>query len=177
MAGSKVAVGAAVAIDINNNKTLASTARNIEAGGAVTFHAQGAARGHSNANAGSKGGSSESDVSDDDPDGADGDESTSGIDEMVNGFMSFMNGMAEKQGIEKENSEEDPDAGSIPEKTPQSAETSEGGINVAGAVALNIVTSTINIYTQRDNYSSRWAINPESKSQHRLSGDSRCQRS
>jgi hypothetical protein len=146
MAGSKVAVGAAVAIDINNNKTLASTARNIEAGGAVTFHAQGAARGHSNANAGSKGGSSESDVSDDDPDGADGDESTSGIDEMVNGFMSFMNGMAEKQGIEKEKSEEDPDAGSIPEKTPQSAETSEGGVNVAGAVALNIVTSTIEAY-------------------------------
>jgi hypothetical protein len=145
-AGSKVAVGAAVAININNNKALASTARNIEAGGAVTFRAQGAARGHGSAAAGTNGGSPDSDVSDEDPDGADGDESTGGIDEMVNRFMSFMNGMAEDQNIEEEKTEENPDAGSIPETTPQKAETSEGGINVAGAVAINIVSSTIEAF-------------------------------
>jgi len=140
-AGSDVGLGAALAINILVEKTTATTGRDIWAGGNVAFRAQGAARGSSTAEAGTNGGEkeeeSEGDGDEGDPDPAQQVEGK--IDELLNKFLDVMNKIAEAEKIEKENQKGN--AGNVPTQTPQSAETSEGKVNAAGAVGLNIVTA------------------------------------
>jgi hypothetical protein len=140
-AGSKVGIGIALVINVVTDKTLATTKRNIRADGSVSFKAEGASGSSTTAKAGTNGGEPAAEGSDPSttPEGEE-----SGVDKEINKQLGFLNKTSEEKGIEKKAS--DGDEGKIPEKTPQKAETSEGGINVAGAVALNIVTSTIEAY-------------------------------
>lgn len=141
-AGSKVGIGIALVINVVTDKTLATTKRNIRADGSVSFKAEGASGSSTTAKAGTNGGEEEKE--EDDEGGSDGNADTSGIDEKINKLLGFLNKTSEEKGIEKKAS--DGDEGKIPEKTPQKAETSEGGVNVAGALAVNIVSSSIEAY-------------------------------
>jgi cell division protein FtsN len=149
-AGSGVAVGAAIGINVHNNETLAITSRSLYAGGNIVFHAKGTTRGTSTAEAGANGAGGESGTAgrteesgDDDGDG-DPDSSEGGVDKQVNKGLELLDKISKEKGIEK--TEED----KVPETTPQKAETSEGGVNVAAAVTLNIVTAITEAYIPKD---------------------------
>ncbi|RPI90243.1 MAG: hypothetical protein EHM40_18845, partial [Chloroflexi bacterium] len=132
-AGGSVGVGAAIAVTLAIDQTVASTARSIEAGGTVTFSAVGAGASSADATAGANGGEEDEGSTPDE----DGDPSTGGIDEQLNSLISFMDLLA---------TEYDADDAETPDETPQKAESEEGSVNVAAAVALNVAVSTIQAY-------------------------------
>ncbi|HHU63668.1 MAG TPA: hypothetical protein GXZ32_05610 [Clostridiales bacterium] len=126
-AGVNVGVGTAIAITVAVDSTESTTYRNINAGGAVTFSSQAVARSNTSSEAGVKGGDEE----DED------DEDAEGIDKVLNKLLTFIKNYSKSKGVNDQK---------VPGKTPQSAETSEGKVTVAGAVALNIATSTVSAY-------------------------------
>ncbi|MFZ5944777.1 MAG: hypothetical protein ACOYVD_11740, partial [Bacillota bacterium] len=134
-AGGNVGVGAAVAVNVVVDRTIATTLRAVKAGGAVTLTATGISSSNATAEAGANGGHA------DEPADGDGDPETGGTDEQLNGHLNYMDGISSTQGVQAED---------VPQKSPQSAATSEGKVNVAGAAALNIVTASTQAYITND---------------------------
>ena len=123
-AGKKVGVGASVALTIVVDRTIATTSRKINAGGSVSFKAKGVSQSSSTAEAGANGGEEEEEEEED----GDGDPETGGIDELLIKYLGLLNNLQKVQN-------------NIDGKTVPKAETSEGKVNVAGAVAVNVVDS------------------------------------
>jgi mucin-19 len=126
-AGSSVGIGAALAVTVVTDRTIASVSRPINARGAVTISAESTTSGITNAEAGANGGEGEDDGEGDGEEGSDdGDPEPGGVDKLLDKKLGFLNSKSD----------------SAPAENPQKAETDEGKVNVAGAVSLNIVIST-----------------------------------
>ena len=130
--GSAVGIGVAVSINVVTEKTRSTTRRTINATGNVTLRAQSSSRNTGRTEAGATGGEGEDEEEEEDEGGEDGDPDTGGIDEMLNGLLDAFVTVAESNGAEGQGA---------PKESPESAETSEGKLNVAAAVALNVVSS------------------------------------
>ncbi|MDZ4169925.1 MAG: hypothetical protein U1E26_09780 [Coriobacteriia bacterium] len=122
--GTSVAVGAAVAINIATDDAVATTARNIDASGTVTFQAFLASAGSADAIASAAGASGETtDTS-----------GTFGVDGLINAERSHAaSTAAESTGTA--GASEDASGTGIPK-----AETSDGPVSVAAAIAVNVTT-------------------------------------
>ncbi|AZO95863.1 hypothetical protein [Halocella sp. SP3-1] len=112
--GSNVAIGASLAVSVVDDRAEATTDRDINAGGSVTLKAENAGSSSSTAEASAKGGAE--------------DDGTSTIDSKVAEQTDYGQTKQGKTDAEKT------DAGS--------AETSEGAVSVAAAVASNTAEST-----------------------------------
>lgn len=125
--GEKAAVGIAVAVTIANDSAVATTARDIKAGGAVRFAALTAQSTETTATASAKGGKEET------KDGGADDTPDDGVDQAVGKQASF--------GQDKQK------AGSTNKsQQPASAESSEGKISVAAAVSVNVADASAQAY-------------------------------
>jgi hypothetical protein len=117
-AGSDAAIGASVAVTVANDTTLATTDRDITAGGAISFTALAAAASNSTATASAS--------------GAPGTGSSSSTpDQEVTQQRGFGDNVASQQGVGNSGSSSDP-----------KAQTSDGSVTVAAAVAVNIANSS-----------------------------------
>ncbi|MCK4626137.1 MAG: hypothetical protein KAV00_12545, partial [Phycisphaerae bacterium] len=114
-AGADVAVAASIAINIVDDTALVSTARDIAAGGNITFTADSAAATFANAVAGAKGGAADS---------------TEGTD----------NTEADQQSSKQTDFADEKSGKTTPTES-ESAETSDGGVGIAAALGLNIADS------------------------------------
>src|SRR5690606_24916344 len=121
-AGEKAAIGAGVAVTVVNDSALATTARDIDSGGAVVFAAHADATSEASAKASAKGGKEEK------QDGSPDDTPEDGVDQEVAKQTTFGK---TKQAAGSNN------AG----QQPGSAQTSEGKVSVAAAVGVNVAAS------------------------------------
>ena len=127
-AGAQVAAGGAVVVDVASLNQNAVLERNVAGAGNITVHALGINTSETSAGAGSRGAAEKTEKKD----GA-GDEGASAVqspsaDEMAE------RGLASAKAVAGDLVSDE----RIPTKTPQKAETSEGAVSVAGAVALSI---------------------------------------
>jgi hypothetical protein len=122
--GGSAAVGIALALNVVNDSTLATTAREITAGGDVTFAAHASAATAADAKASAAGAEEEK-----------ADTPQDGVDKQVGA----QRGLADKKAAEGGTT------GTGTTTTP-SAETNEGGVSVAAAVGVNIAASTAQAY-------------------------------
>ncbi|MBL8225533.1 MAG: leukotoxin LktA family filamentous adhesin [Chromatiales bacterium] len=123
-AGDKVAIGASVAVNVASDVALATTLRDVEStGGGITFRATSAAATDASAKASAKGGKEETE----------GETPEDGVDQEVGKQLSV--GQGQQKGDSANQSQQ-----------PGSAETSEGKVSVAAAVAVNVADSTASAY-------------------------------
>ncbi len=115
-----IGIGAAIAITDATDTTTATAARAVDAGGNVNVSGQSAASSQTQAIASPKGGKKD--------DGA----STSGVDQQVNGALDFVQTQA---GASEDRKKQSP-----------SAAASEGTVNVAAAVAVNLSNSRVQAF-------------------------------
>ncbi len=133
-AGGTAAIGAALALNLVNDKVSATTNRNITAGGDVTLSAAGASFGTLLAEASASGGA----PADDNGDAEAGQDST--VDDTVDGQFTSAKSQQAASGVGDD--DQQGDTGSAASEN-HSAETSEGKVTVAAAVAVNIQNSTV----------------------------------
>ena len=133
-AGGTAAIGAALAINLVNDKVTATTNRNITAGGDVTLSAAGASFATLLAEASASGGA----PADDNGDAEAGQKPT--VDDTVSDQLTGAKGQQTVSGVGDADQQGDTDA-SMSEN--RSAETSEGKVTVAAAVAINVQNSTV----------------------------------
>ena len=117
-AGAQVAVGAAVAVTVANDSAIASTERDIAAGGAVTLSAHQAAASNTSAKASAKGGKSSSSSPSD------------GVDQNVGNKRGFGDTVASHNSSSNSGSTASP-----------TASTSSGSVSVAAAIGVNIANA------------------------------------
>ena len=125
---SGVAVGAVLALTFANHLVEAFTERNIDATGAVTFKASGRSDTEAEAKATASGGKTKSDATSD----SDGDVKAQNDDQLTNA-----NSLASQNGSTTSGNSETPKP-----STSDSGDGSSGGVEVAAAVAINVVSST-----------------------------------
>lgn len=125
--GEKAAVGIAVAVTIANDSAVATTARDITAGGDVRFAALTSQSTTTTASASAKGGKEEK------KDGEADDTPDDGVDREVGKQAAF--------GQDKQK-----DGSDNKTQQPASAESSEGKVSVAAAVAVNVAESRAEAY-------------------------------
>ncbi|MEO8751246.1 MAG: LEPR-XLL domain-containing protein, partial [Casimicrobiaceae bacterium] len=115
--GKDAAIGASLALTYANDTTIATTDRDIAAGGDVSFQALASAASSANASASASGAAGDSSGGD-------------SIDKQATDQRKFGDQVAGEQGV----------GGSGSTSTPK-AETSDGGVTVAAAVGINIANS------------------------------------
>lgn len=133
-AGSKAAVGAALALALVDDRVMATSDRNIDADGAVTFTAAGASLSTLTATASAVGAASEEDGG-----SGGGDVDTTATSELT--------GASDKQksaGVGDAEQQAATDTAANDEES-RSASTSEGKVSVAAAVGINVQTSTVTV--------------------------------
>ena len=123
--GSSAAIGIALGLNIVNDSTLATTKRNINATGDITFAAHAAAASSAGAKASAAGAKDEGDTPDD-----------KGVDKKIGAERSQADKKAGETGTK----------GTGDAKDTPAAETSSGGVSVAAAVGVNIASSTALAY-------------------------------
>ncbi len=125
-AGSKAAIGAAVAVNVESETSTATTKRSINAGGYVTIMADNAGAGTADAKAGAQG----------------ADAAASSADAPKTGEASTAdNQVGDQLDLASSEAPSDPDAANAKTAKP-SAKTSKGQLNVAGAIGVNVETSS-----------------------------------
>ncbi len=147
-AGSAVSAGVAIALAFVNDQTTATTGRSIDArGGGVSFEADGSAASLVSANATATGGPTKSQESKEPSSGpADSSEAASGSDtadpNSVDGQNAQARDFANNESTLTDSKGKSVNAGDTKgdAKTP-AAQTSDGSLTVAAAVAVNIVNS------------------------------------
>ncbi|GGD47721.1 leukotoxin LktA family filamentous adhesin [Sinisalibacter lacisalsi] len=136
-AGSKAAIGASLALALVDDRVLATTARNVDADGAVSFSAAGASLSTLEAEASAVGAA----PAEDDGTASDGgDVDTTTTQSLESGSSKQKAagvGDSEQQGA-TDTAVNDEDS-----KDSRSAETSEGKVSVAAAVGINVQTSSV----------------------------------
>ena len=138
-AGGTAAIGAALALNLVNDKVIATTNRDITAGGDVTLSAAGASLGTLLAEASASGGA----PADDNGDAEAGQDGT--VDDTVDGQFSSAQSQQTASGVGDD--DQQGETGSAASED-HSAETSEGKVTVAAAVAVNIQKSTVSASVQ-----------------------------
>ena len=138
-AGGTAAIGAALALNLVNDKVIATTNRDITAGGDVTLSAAGASLGTLLAEASASGGA----PADDNGDAEAGQDDT--VDDTVDGQFSSAQSQQTASGVGDD--DQQGETGSAASED-HSAETSEGKVTVAAAVAVNIQKSTVSASVQ-----------------------------
>ena len=130
-AGSQVAVGGAVVVDVASMNQSAVISRNISGAGNITVHALGQNSSETSSQAGANGAAEKSDKKKNEGGSSDSSESVGNpsADDLVNKALSS------GKEIGGSNSKA---ASAAPEQSPQKAETTEGSVNVAGAVSVSI---------------------------------------
>lgn len=131
-AGSKAAIGAAVALALVDDRALATTARSVTASGAVSFRAAGASLSSLKAEASAVGAADDAGAA---PGGGDIDTTTT----------STLTKGSEKQkasGVGDADQQAATDTAAADEDG-RSASTSEGKVSVAAAVSINVQTSSV----------------------------------
>ncbi len=124
--GSKAAIGAAVAVNVESETSTATTKRSINAGGYVTIMADNAGAGTANAKAGAQG----------------ADAAANSADAPKTGEASTAdNQVGDQLDLASSEAPSDPDAANAKTAKP-SAKTSKGQLNVAGAIGVNVETSS-----------------------------------
>ncbi len=124
--GSKAAIGAAVAVNVESETSTATTKRSINAGGYVTIMADNAGAGTADAKAGAQG----------------ADAAASSADAPKTGEASTAdNQVGDQLDLASSEAPSDPDAANAKTAKP-SAKTSKGQLNVAGAIGVNVETSS-----------------------------------
>ena len=131
-AGSQVAAGGAVVVDVASLNQNAILERGITGAGNITVHALGMNSSETSAKAGANGAAEKTDKKN----SKDGDPAAQSpsADAMAERALSSGKAVAGNSVNEER----------IPSKTPQKAETSEGAVSVAGAVAVSIWNDTTN---------------------------------
>ncbi len=125
---SKAAIGAAVAVNVESETSTATTKRSINAGGYVTIMADNAGAGTADAKAGAQG----------------ADAAASSADAPKTGEASTAdNQVGDQLDLASSEAPSDPDAANAKTAKP-SAKTSKGQLNVAGAIGVNVETSSAN---------------------------------
>ncbi|MCK9231126.1 MAG: hypothetical protein M0P18_10660, partial [Syntrophales bacterium] len=124
--GGSAAIGVALGLNVVTDSTLATTERDIDAGGDVTFKAHSAASTTAEAKASAAGAEGEKD---------DGSTPSNGVDKQV----------GDQRGLADKKAEESGKTGSGTTKTPK-AETSDGAVSVAAAVGVNVALSEMKAY-------------------------------
>ncbi|KEO60051.1 hypothetical protein DT23_14725 [Thioclava indica] len=133
-AGGTAAIGAALALNLVNDKVTATTNRDISAGGDVTLAAYGASLGTLTAEASASGGA----PADDNGDAQAGQEAT--VDDTVDTQLSDARDQQTASGVGDSEQQGESDAAASEN---HSAETSEGKITVAAAVAVNVQNASV----------------------------------
>ncbi|QCO54429.1 hypothetical protein EOK75_00465 [Pseudorhodobacter turbinis] len=130
-AGSKAAIGAALALALVDDRALATTARNVAATGAVSFTAAGASLSGLKAEASAVGAAAE-------------DEAAGGgdVDTTVTGSLTSGKDKQAAAGV-GDDDQRDATATAAADEEGRSASTSEGKVSVAAAVGVNVQTSTV----------------------------------
>ncbi|WP_170314740.1 leukotoxin LktA family filamentous adhesin [Aquibium carbonis] len=128
-AGANVAIGAAIAIAIIDDVVLATTARSVDADGDVTFVAMGASFSELTAEASAVGAAAEDEGS---GEGEGGD-----VNSQVTGKIGSATEKQEASGVGSDDQRQATSEQAADEDG-RSAETSEGGVSVAAAVAVNV---------------------------------------
>ncbi|WP_417269807.1 leukotoxin LktA family filamentous adhesin [Celeribacter sp.] len=133
-AGGTAAIGAALALNLVNDTVIATTKRDISAGGDVTLAAAGASLGTLTAEASASGGK----AADEDGDAEAGEDAT--VDETVDKRLGSARDQQSASGVGDAEQQGNTDAAAADE---HSAETSEGKVTVAAAVAVNIQNAAV----------------------------------
>ncbi|SEK85157.1 hypothetical protein SAMN04488032_107109 [Pacificibacter marinus] len=133
-AGGTAAIGAALALSLVNDTVTATTRRDISAGGDVTLAAAGASLGTLTAEASASGGA----AADDSGDAEAGQDAT--VDDTVDNRLTSARGQQSDAGVGDSEQQGDTDAAAADD---HSAETEEGKVTVAAAVAVNIQNATV----------------------------------
>ncbi len=133
-AGSDAAIGAALALALVDDRALATTARNVTAGGAVSFVAAGASLSSLKAEASAKGAA----AAEDDGTATDGGD----VDTTATGALTSGADRQAASGVGDADQQAATSATAADEDG-RSASTSEGKVSVAAAVGINVQTSQV----------------------------------
>ena len=130
-AGSQVAVGGAVVVDVASMNQSAVISRNISGAASITVHALGQNSSETSSQAGANGAAEKTDKKKNEGGKSDSSESVGNpsADDLVN------KALASGKEIGGSNSKA---ASEAPTQSPQKAETTEGSVNVAGAISVSI---------------------------------------
>src|SRR5690606_32694549 len=139
-AGASAAVGAAMSLALIDDVVIATTARNIVAGGNVGFMAMGASFSELVATASAVGAAPKEDPEDG---GAEsGDAESPDVNEQVTAKAAAATDRQKKAGVGSEE-QQAASAAQKDDKEGRSAETSEGGVSVAAAIAINVQGASV----------------------------------
>lgn len=133
-AGGTAAIGAALALSLVNDTVTATSRRDITTAGDVTLAAAGASLGTLTSEASASGGK----AADEDGDAESGEDAT--VDEIVDNRLSSARDQQSDAGVGDSEQQGDTVAAAADE---HSAETEEGKVTVAAAVAVNIQNATV----------------------------------
>lgn len=144
-AGSKAAVGAALALALVDDQVLANTERNVTAAaGAVTFEALGASSSVAEATASASGGT----PAEEDGSAQAGEEPD--VDSKVSSQLSSGSSKQKSAGVGDANQQSATDD-AVADDDSRSASTSEGKVSVAAAVGINVQNATVTAGTVSPN--------------------------
>ncbi|HUJ88277.1 MAG TPA: LEPR-XLL domain-containing protein, partial [Burkholderiales bacterium] len=129
---SDTGVGISVAVAVVNDDALATTARNLSAGGAVTFSASTASLSDAEAMASVKGGQQDNNS---------GSHTDNGTDQSVDNTTNAQTGFGDSKAKEKNSSAKGAQGASQ-----HNASTSDGSVSVAGAVAVAVENGSAQAY-------------------------------
>ena len=132
-AGSKAAIGAALALAIVNDQVIATTNRDVDATGAVTFEAMGASFSTLTSTASASGGEAADDS---------GKSSDGTVDDKVNTQLGDAQSKEKDSGVGDTEQQGKAKADATDDKG-HSAATNEGKVSVAAAVAVNVQTAGV----------------------------------
>ncbi|AWB50708.1 hypothetical protein HYN69_17915 (plasmid) [Gemmobacter aquarius] len=136
-AGSTAAIGAAIAIALVDDRTTATTARNLVAGGDVGFAAAGASLSTLTAKASAVGAAAAEE------DGTASDGKT--VDDSVDSSLADGSTKQKSAGVGDSSQQAATDS-TVDDKEGRSASTSEGKVSVAAAVGVNVQTSQVTAF-------------------------------
>ncbi|OJX15880.1 MAG: hypothetical protein BGO82_13335 [Devosia sp. 67-54] len=134
-AGSKAAVGVALALALVNDDVVATTSRDLDIDNAVSFTAMGASSSEIEATASASGGEAAKD-----------DGSNQAGDKDVDGKVDDQLGTAQSKQTDSkvgDSAQKSKTASDVNDKDGRSASTSEGKVSVAAAVGVNVQTATV----------------------------------